>query len=83
MESFQKALEDLDVATVAMDTSMSKQTTTNDADAVNEMLQELSDANKMEMKITAPGVTNRAVATQNAEQDGSEIFDRLNQIRGS
>lgn len=91
MSDFERALQDLDVATASMDNSMSQQAAVlHNEKECNSLLQQLIDENKMDISLSAPNASNMPVAAgegnkQGAEEEGEseDLLAMVHQLRNS
>ena len=86
MSDFERALQDLDVATASMDNSMSQQAAVlHNEKECNSLLQQLIDENKMDISLSAPNASNIPVAggVNEEEEEREDIMATLQQVRNS
>lgn len=87
MSDFERALQDLDVATASMDNSMSQQAAVlHNEKECNSLLQQLIDENKMDISLSAPNASNvpvAAVGNKEEEDESEDIMAMVQQLRNS
>lgn len=92
MSDFERALQDLDVATASMDNSMSQQAAVlHNEKECNSLLQQLIDENKMDISLSAPNASNMlpVAAGEGNKQGGKEedesedLLAMVQQLRNS